>query len=121
MAKQILSVDRKDVDDAFLTALADRVADASGPTQYQLAIKALRERQKRDRNMFIRGLYRELYEALKGRPDVIYYEPLGKLIIPKNSGTRGDTAAEMTREIVRDRLKMHPPSLSTVRKIARMR
>jgi hypothetical protein len=121
LARQILSVSRTDVDPAFLNALADRVFRPSGQSDYQKAVTAMRERQKRDRNMFIRALYQEIYEALEGGPEVIFYEPLGELTVPKNFGTRGDTAAEMTRDIVSNRLMMHPPAISTIRKIAGMR
>jgi hypothetical protein len=121
LARQILAVDRADVDGAFLKALADRVLNPDGPTEYKQAVAAIRGREKRDRNMFINGIYWEIYDALERKPRVIFYEPIGELIVPRGIGTRGDIAAEMVHDIVSNRLKMRAPAISTIRKIARMR
>ena len=98
--------------------LIARLNDGKRYTDLDRGLPFYKQRQRRDRDMFIRGLYRRCYEILGEAPPFVH-PVLGSLdeIVPSENMSRSTKALVMASVIIRDRLGFGPPSLGRMKNI----
>lgn len=99
LAKQVAAIDRADIAPSYLVALSKRIASGKGTSDHEGTVQFDRCRFKLDRNMFIRGLFREMRELLADKRDPVNHPILGKLEVPAGMPPQMQ-AAEMTLRVL---------------------
>lgn len=109
LSRRIAELDRADVPRGYLDALAERIKHGKRYTEFDRCKADYRQRCRRNRDMFIRGIYRQLY-ALQTGKDTLEHPVLGSFEVPMNIRTRSGRALAMTSRIMQERLRLDPPS-----------
>ena len=108
---------RSDVPEAYLDALATRLETDRRFREFHRASKLQRQLNKRHRDELIRWLYHDLHSRIgSSSTGLVSHSILGDLKIP-DEPTPSDRAREMTRTILHH-LFGNSPSVSTIRNIA---
>jgi hypothetical protein len=109
----LLGSDRDDVPPAFSKALGDRLTSGRRFREVDRGRPFYREAQRRRRNMFIRGVYRQIGELLGCAPTV-EHPILGTIDVPAGDLTKSEKSLKMTADVLRNRLGEDPPSPRTM-------
>lgn len=121
LSRKIARLERPDVHARFLLALAARLVSEKGHRDFEDEWASYKRRRTPKRDGLIRHLFYEFYQLIADAPSSVQHEILGEVRVPLDLETRESRAAEMTHQVMRDRLGERPPSHSTILKIVRTR
>jgi hypothetical protein len=121
LAKLIAAIKRRDLPPEIQQLLIERLKSGRRFTEGDRGLPFYRASKRAQKHLFIRGIYRDVYALLDRKPPSIRHHILGEIAVPSDwqSLPRHERALEITAMLLRERLRLAPPSTATLRNLVR--
>lgn len=121
IATMIATIRHRGLPSEIRQLLVERLASGRRFTEADRGLQFYRASKRANKRMLIRVIYRDVYALLDQRHSIIRHHIIGEIPVPREwqSLSRHERALQITAMILRDRMRLNPPSPVTLRNLVR--